>query len=443
MSATMSMPSPDAPQLVDGTGETNRWSQRFARLSPAQRIFAVSMTTVLLLSIVRLVTGADDLRSSGTMEATLRVTTPILLAGLAGLWAERAGIVNIGIEGMMIVGSWLGGFGGWKFGAWAGIAFGIAGGALFGLIHALAVVRFNVDHVVSGIAINILAAGSTEYLSTIVFAGQQGGGESQSPPGKGGFGSFDMPFLAGGKIFGWRSPDILGRIEGWHDVPLIPDLAGILRGLVGGIYLPTLLALSLVPLTAFVIWKTRFGLRVRSSGEAPGAGESLGVNIVRLRYQALAISGAFAGFGGAYLATVATSTYRQGQVSGRGFVGLATTIFGNWRPTGVLGGATLFGFAEALRFRDSANVPALFLFVSIVMGILLIVSLMRSKLVTATVSLLATAVFFVAYVQIKEIPDGWLAATPYIVTLLVLATASQTLRPPAHAGIPWRPGDNH
>jgi general nucleoside transport system permease protein len=440
MSATM---NPNAPELVDGTNETNVWSQRFARLSPAQRIFAISMTSVLVLSIVRLITGADDLTSSGTMAATLRVTSPILLAGLAGLWAERAGVVNIGIEGMMVVGTWLGGFGGWKWGAWAGIALGIAGGALFGLIHAVAVVRFNVDHVVSGIAINILAAGSTEYLSTIVFAGQQGGGESQSPAGKGGYGSFDMPFLAGGKVFGWKSPDVLGRVEGWSNVPLLPDLAGILRGVMSDIDFPTMLALSLVPLTAFVLWKTRFGLRVRSSGEAPGAGESLGVNIVRLRYQALAISGALAGFGGAYLSTVATSTYRQGQVAGQGFVGLATTIFGNWRPTGVLGGATLFGFAQALRYRDSANVPALFLFTAIIMGLLLIISLMRGMLVTATVALMATALFFVAYVTIKEIPDGWLAATPYIVTLLVLATASQSLRPPAHAGIPWRRGDNH
>jgi simple sugar transport system permease protein len=125
----------------------------------------MSLGFVLLLSMVRILTNSDDLTSSGTISSTLRVATPILLAGLAGLWAERAGIVNIGIEGMMIVGAWLGGFGAWKWGSWAGIGLALVGGALVGLIHALATVRFNVDHVVSGIAINILAGGATEYLS--------------------------------------------------------------------------------------------------------------------------------------------------------------------------------------------------------------------------------------------------------------------------------------
>lgn len=168
-------------------------------LSLARRTIFLSLGFMLVLSAVRLITNADDITSSGTISSTMRVATPILLAGLAGLWAERAGIVNIGIEGMMIIGTWFGGYGAWKWGSWAGIALAIIAGSLVGLLHALATVRFNVNHVVSGIAINILAAGATEYLSIIFFKGQKGGGESQSPTGKGGYGEFDMPFLTGGR----------------------------------------------------------------------------------------------------------------------------------------------------------------------------------------------------------------------------------------------------
>ena len=184
-------------------------------LSVARRTIFLSLGFMMVLSVVRLITNANDITSSGTISSTMRVATPILLAGLAGLWAERVGIVNIGIEGMMIIGTWFGGYGAWKWGSWAGIALAIFAGSLVGLLHALATVRFNVNHVVSGIAINILAAGATEYLSIIFFKGQKGGGESQSPTGKGGYGEFDMPFLTGGRVGSWRSPDILGWFCTW------------------------------------------------------------------------------------------------------------------------------------------------------------------------------------------------------------------------------------
>ena len=415
----------------------------FASLSPARRSLILSLGVVFILSIVRIVTDANDITSSGTISSTMRVATPILLAGLAGLWAERAGIVNIGIEGMMVVGSWMGGYGAWKWGSWAGIALALAGGAIVGLIHALATVRFNVDHVVSGIAINILAAGSTEYLSIIFFKGKPGGGESQSPTGKGGYGEFDMPFLAGGRIGSWRSPDILGWIERKQDWPLLPDLAGLVRGLISDVYIPTLVALAIVPLTAFVLWKTRFGLRLRSSGEAPTAGESLGVPINKLRYQAMAISGSLAAFGGAYLSCVFTSTYRQGQVGGQGFIGLATTIFGNWNPFGVFRGALLFGFPTALKFRDEKNVPALLLVAAILLVVVAAYLASRNKMSAAGGALTAASVAGATYVLVDTVPSEFVAATPYIVTILVLAGARQQLRPPAHAGQPYRPGESH
>jgi len=411
-------------------------------LSPARRAILMSLGFVLVLSIVRVVTNTDDLTSSGTISSTLRVATPILLAGLAGLWAERAGIVNIGIEGMMIVGSWLGGFGAWKWGSWAGIGLALVGGALVGLIHAVATVRFNVDHVVSGIAINILAGGATEYLSIIAFK-NNGGGESQSPNGKGGYGTFDMPFLSGGHIGEWKSPDLLGWLENKHDIPLVPDLAAFLRGVSSDVYVPTLVALAIVPLTAWVLWRTRWGLRLRSSGESPRAGESLGVPVVRLRYQAMAISGSLAAFGGAYLSCVLTSTYRQGQTGGRGFIGLATTIFGNWNPVGVLRGAILFGFPTALKFRDAKNVPALLLVTAIVLALASMLLVSRRKSLAAVGTGFGAALALFTWITVDEVPSEFVAATPYIVTIIVLAGARQQLRPPAHAGQSYRPGENH
>ncbi len=412
-------------------------------LSPARRTMIMWLGAMLILSIVRIIANADDLTSSGTISSTLRVATPILLAGMAGLWAERAGIVNIGIEGMMIVGSWCGGYGAWKWGSWAGIAMALIAGSLVGLLHALATVRFNVDHVVSGIAINTLAAGATEYLSIIFFKGQKGGGESQSPTGKGGYGEFDMPFLSGGRIGSWRSPDILGWLEGKHDLPLIPDVAGFVRGLTSDIYLPTVVAIAIIPLTVWVLWRTRFGLRLRSSGESPQAGESLGVPINRLRYQAMAVSGSLAAFGGAYLSCVFTSTYRQGQTGGQGFIGLATTIFGNWQPWGVFRGSVLFGFPTALKFRDEKNVPALFLVATIALALVAVLMLVRRRHVWAVSCLAAAVCTAIAYNIIDEVPSEFVAATPYIVTVIVLAGARQQLRPPAHAGLPYRPGDSH
>lgn len=412
-------------------------------LSPARRTMILWLGAMLVLSIVRIIADADDLTSSGTISSTLRVATPILLAGMAGLWAERAGIVNIGIEGMMIVGSWCGGYGAWKWGSWAGIAMALIAGSLVGLLHALATVRFNVDHVVSGIAINTLAAGATEYLSIIFFKGQKGGGESQSPTGKGGYGEFDMPFLSGGRIGSWRSPDILGWFERKHDLPLIPDVAGFVRGLTSDIYLPTVVAIAIIPLTVWVLWRTRFGLRLRSSGESPQAGESLGVPINRLRYQAMAVSGSLAAFGGAYLSCVFTSTYRQGQTGGQGFIGLATTIFGNWQPWGVFRGSILFGFPTALKFRDEKNVPALFLVATIALVLVAVLMLMRRRNVWAISCLAAAVCTVLAYNIIDEVPSEFVAATPYIVTVIVLAGARQQLRPPAHAGLPYRPGDSH
>jgi general nucleoside transport system permease protein len=433
VTTTMIPPSPS-------TAPNTLWAR--INRSTSSRAITAAVVLFLLLSLTRVLTDGDALTSSLTIGTTVRVTMPILLAGLAGLWAERVGVVNVGIEGMMLFGTWFGGYGAWQWGPWRGLLFGVIGGMLGGLIHAVAVIYYNVNHVISGIAINLFAAGAARYLSELYFTGKQGGGISQSPPQSSAIQRVNFPFLAGGEIGGWKSPDILGWFEErrWF---AIADAAGILRGLVFNVSLASILAMCMVPLSAFVLWRTRFGLRVRSSGEAPSAAESLGVKVAPLRYLALLISGGLAGFGGAMLAIVSSSYYRQGQTGGRGFIGMATTIFGNWRPSGILGGATLFGFAESLQLVGSATLPKLFLFGSFVCGTLVIVSLARQRLLPTISAVVAGVLFTILFITVNEVPEPLTKSVPYVVTLLVLAAASQRLRPPAFAGVPFRSGEQH
>ena len=411
-------------------------------LTGKRRMLVLGGGLFVLLSLVRVTTDAGALTSSSTIGVALRATIPILLAGLAALWADRVGIVNIGIEGMMILGTWFGGYAAWQWGPWAGVAFAVFGGALGGLLHGLAVVRFNVDHVISGVAINILALGAMRYLSELVFTGKQGGGITQSPPQSSAMQKFTVPFLSGGDIGSWRSPDMLGNLEdrGWF---LIGDAAGVLKGLTWNVSLLSILALLLVPATAWVLWRTSFGLRVRSSGESPHAAESLGVKIAPLRYQAMAISGGLAGMGGGFLAIVSSSYYRQDQTGGRGFIGLATTIFGNWQPTGVLGGAGLFGFGEALNLVGPKDLPKMFLFFAIVAAIATVAALVARKKVAPIVLVVLGALSLLAYLTVDKVPEPLTKSVPYVLTLIVLATASQRLRPPKFTGRPFRSGEDH
>jgi len=198
-----------------------------------------------------------------------------------------------------------------------------------------------------------------------------------------------------------------------------------------------------VPISAWVLWRTRFGLRLRSSGEAPAAAESLGVKVTPLRYTAMAISGGFAGAGGGFLSIVYSSYYRQGQTANRGFIGLATNIAGNWRPVGVLASATLFGFTEALQLVSDKSLPKLFLFLTFAAGLGLLVSLVQRKLVPAINAAVAGGLFLWIYLAVHKVPEPLTKAAPYLMTLIVLTTASQRLRPPAYAGMPYRSGESH
>jgi general nucleoside transport system permease protein len=431
-------------QIIDAPAPQNpgnTLADRVRRLTKAQRILGLSLLVMTVMSIARVVADANDLTSSGTVASTLRLSAPLVCAGLAALWAERVGIVNIGIEGMMIIGTWAGGFGAWKYGPWVGLLFGVIGGALVGLIHALATVRFNVDHVISGVAINIFAPGAARFLSEQIFS-PHGGGASNSPPQQSAIQSINVPFISGGRLFGWRTPDIAGWFERRHWF-LISDIASLVRGVGRDVSFATLIILILVPVSAWILWRTRFGLRLRSSGEAPHAASSLGVNIPRLRYQGMAISGALAGLGGAFLSVVAANVYREGQTGGQGFIGLATTIFGNWRPVGVLSGGMLFGFATALRLRDAKNVPALFLVLAMALLVMGILALRKRHLIAGGISIACAILAAIGYVTIDELPQALTFITPHVITLIVLATASQRLRPPAFAGRPYREGESH
>ncbi len=402
------------------------------------KILRYATMLVFVLASIRIITGASDLTSSGTASAALLLSVPIVLAALGGLFSERAGVVNIGLEGMMIMGAWAGGYIGSQHGPWAGLFAAMVFGSIGALVHAIATVTFGVDHVVSGVAINIIAAGLVRYLSTLLYQGGSWPGPSQSP-GIESISLNGLPVLSGGSYFGWKSPDLLGSIANlnWF---FVSDMASILRGLTGDVSYVTVVAISFVPLAYFILWRTAFGLRLRSAGEAPVAAESLGVNVYAMKYAGVLISGGFAGLGGGFLAIVAASNYQENQVAGRGYIGLAALLFGNYRPGGLLAGAGLFGFADALQLRDSAAIHALLLFIVAILAFVAFRKFKAGKQIGAILSLAAAGFTLWFYFAVDELPGQLVTMTPYIATILVMALASQRLRMPAADGIPYRRG---
>ncbi|MFI8102450.1 ABC transporter permease [Streptomyces sp. NPDC086023] len=382
-----------------------------------------------LVSLVRLISGANDLTSVGQVSGALQLAVPIGLAGLGGLWAERAGVVNIGLEGMMILGTWFGAWAGYQWGPWTGVVLGIVGGALGGLLHAIITVTFNVNHIVSGVAVNILAVGMTQYLSNYTFAEAEGGSSKQSPRIEP-ITNITVPGLS----------DWLADLQAKHWF-LVSDVAGVLGGLVTELSLLTVVALLLIPATWWVLWRTAFGLRLRSCGENPIAAESLGVNVYKYKYIAVVVSGGLAGLGGAFLAIVSTGIYQEGQTGGRGYIGLAAMIFGNWMPGGMALGAGLFGFTDSLKLRGGAeNVHAMLLLVGILLVLAAAWQLYKRKHWQAGIALAVGAGVFAWYALTDVLPSQFVDAAPYVTTLLVLALSAQRLRMPKADGLPYRKG---
>ena len=396
---------------------------------------------VLVLTVVQLFDDTDRLTAETSSQAMLRWAVPIMLAGLGGLFSERAGVVNIGLEGMLILGTWFGAWGAINYGSWAGLLIGMLGGALGGLVHAVATVSFGVNHIVSGVAINLTAPGVTRFLSSEIFDHYDGGSITKSPNTPG-VGKFTFPFLAGGDLFGWGTPDMLGWVAD-RDWFFLSDLFGLARGLVAQLSLATIIAFALVPLSAWLVWSTRFGLRLRICGEHPVGGETQGINIYLYKYLGVVISGAFAGLGGAFIALELSGLYQEGQTTGRGYIGLAALIFGNWRPSGTMAGALLFGYPFGLDFRDLAgSAPhALMLVNAIALGAVAVWALRRNRRIDAALATGLGMGAAVWYFLSSTVPDWWTASLPYVILLVVLVFFSQRLRMPRADGLPYRKGE--
>ena len=399
---------------------------------PWLRPVVIGCILLALFSFVRIVTDQPKLTAGATFITAVGLASPILLAGLGGLYAERCGIVNIGLEGMMIMGTWFAGYAGWQYGPWYALAFGAFGGMLGGVIHAVATVTFGVDQIVSGIAINLIAPGVARFLSSEIFVGQGDGTITQSPSISGSIGRFSVPVLS--PFFEW-----LNERE-WF---FISDLAGVLEGFTTDMAWSTFIAWMLVPISAYVLWRTAFGLRLRSAGEKPSAADSLGVSVYRMRYIGVLISGALAGLGGAWL-VLDVGAYNQGQTGGRGFQGLAAMIFGNWRPGGLAAGAGLFSYSQSISLNTDSNelVLALFLFAALVLAGVAIVLTVQRKIPQAVGLFIVAVITFLFYRSTDEVNNQIVFVTPYVVTLLVLTIASQRLRPPAAEGRPWFKGQS-
>ena len=386
---------------------------------------------LVLVSAVGAATGNHGLTASGQISAALGAAVPIGMAGLGGLWSERAGVVNIGLEGMMVAGTFCGAWGGFLVSPWFGLLAGMAGGALGGLLHALVTVTFGVDHIVSGVGINLLIPGICAYVNRIYYRDYvaDGAGANQSPPAAS-LPSITVPGLS----------TFLKDVENHHWF-LVSDVAGILGGLVTNLSVVIVIAAVLIVASYFLLWRTVFGLRLRSCGENPTAAETLGVNVYKYKYYAVITSGAFAGLAGAYLSLVAAHFYKDGQTQGRGFIGLAAMIFGNWMPGGLAVGAGLFGYTDSLQLRDADNVHVLLLVIALAMGLLAMWHGYRRKYTTAVISLVVGGALGLWYATTDSVERPLIVATPYVITLVVLALASQRLRMPKADGQIYRKGE--
>lgn len=428
----MSHPARDNPQLPP---ITRSWVRSLPDINIRWAVLGLGGVLLLALTERFARIPTSDLTSSGTWRIALAWSIPILMAGLGGMFSERSGVVNIGLEGMLILGTWFGAWGTLVTGSpWLGMVFAAAAGGLGGLLMALATVTFAVDHIIAGTAILVMAPGITRYLSGLIFP-KYGGSITQSP-NMVGVGTFNLPFLAGGSLFGWTSPDLLGALErlNWF---LISDIAGILRGFVFQMSWLTLLGILVIPATAFVLWRTRFGLRLRSCGEDPDAADSLGVNVYKYKYYGVVISGMLSGFGGGFLAVQLSGLYKEAQTNGKGFIGLATMIFGNWRPGGTASGALLFGFAETLRLRDPNAPHALLLLVTLVAALFAIRALVRRRWISGISMAVVSILIGVFYLTSDSVPNQLPQITPFITVIVVLLFATRRLRMPAADGRIW------
>lgn len=308
------------------------------------------------------------------LDSTVRLATPLLLACLAGLFSERSGIFDIGLEGKMLVAAFASAAVASVTGnVWLGLAAGIGGSLLFAAIHGLASITFRGNQLISGVAINFLASGMTVLLGQSWFGL---GGRTPAIEGAARFEPITLPFAAALK-----------------DVPI---LGPIYFELISGHSILVYVALALVPGTAWLLYRTRFGLRLRAVGENPAAVDTAGVSVVGLRYAAVAIAGILCGLAGAYLSTALSAGFGRDMTAGKGFIALAALIFAKWRPWYALMACSLFGLLEALSIR----------YQNIDLGIIVL-------------------------------PVQFMQALPYILTVVILAGFVGKATPPRAGGQPY------
>ncbi|TRO60712.1 ABC transporter permease [Candidatus Bathyarchaeota archaeon] len=260
-----------------------------------------------------------DVINAGLFAAAIRMATPIVFAALGGMFSERAGVTNIGLEGMMLTSAFSGVAASYYTGnPWIGVVVSVLTGGFIALIHAVISVRYAGDQIVSGTGINILALGFTAYM-TQIFWGTRGASEAVK-----GIPDISIPIV--------KDIPVIGAIIGTHS-PLV--------------YLMPVITL----LSYYVLFKTPFGLRIRAVGEHPTAAETAGINVYRIKYICIILSGMLAGLGGAFLSLSHLNLFTRGMTGGRGFIAIAAMIFGKWMPFGVFLSGLLFGFADALQMR--------------------------------------------------------------------------------------------
>lgn len=346
-------------------------ARRTGRYATVALVAAAALLIPLVLVVsVALGTGSQT-NLLPLLSESLRLSTPITLGALAGLWCERAGVVNIGIEGMMLASAGVGFtfyalVGGAAGGPWllAAVLVSVAVGGLLGLLHAVLCVTFRTDQIISGVAINLLAIGITSFLRRQVL----------------------LPLGVGTGV-------TLTAVE----IPLLSSIPVVGQTLFTG--KPIFLAMFVIlVLTRTVLFRTPWGLRVRAVGEKPHAAETLGIDVIRTRYQSVVLGGLIAGMGGAWFTLETVGSFEDLMTNGTGFIALAALIFGKWRPWPAFGGALLFGFSSALGSR---------------------------------IQLLGVEVGGF------PVPSQFLQALPYVVTIVVLAGAIGRAVPPAADGVPY------
>ncbi|MCC5779784.1 ABC transporter permease [Nitratireductor sp. B36] len=309
------------------------------------------------------------------LDSTVRLSIPLLLAALAGLYSERSGVFDIGLEGKMLAGAFAAGAAAAVTGsAWAGLGAAMLISVFLALVHGFASITNRGNQIVSGVAINFIAAGSTIILGQAWF---RQGGRTPSLPGDARFGAIELPFA-----------------EAVRDVPILGE---IYSELISGHSLLTYAAFLLVPFTWWVLFRTRFGLRLRAVGENPAAVDTAGVSVSWLRYRAVICTGILTGMAGTYLSLAQNAGFVKDMTAGRGFIALAALIFAKWKPVPVMFACLLFGFLDAFAIRIQGTPLPL----------------------------------------VGQVPVQFMQALPYILTVVLLAGFIGKAVPPRAGGVPY------